>query len=144
MTAVNRSALVRYSALQMFALVADIESYPRFLPWCERAAVSVREPGRTVATPHINFHGLRRQFTTANTSEPGVRIGMKLVAGPFRSLDGNWRFTALDADACKVEFDLQYRFSSHLLEKAAGPVFHRIANSLVEAFVRRARETYAA
>ena len=144
MVAVDRSALVGYSAQQMFALVEDVESYPQFLPWCDRAVVSVREPGRTVATLHVNFHGLRQQFTTENSSQPGMRIDVKLVAGPFRSLDGRWSFTALDGNACKVEFGLRYEFAGRLLEKAVGPVFHRIADSFVEAFARRAAQKYGA
>jgi ribosome-associated toxin RatA of RatAB toxin-antitoxin module len=142
MTVVDRSALVGYSAQQMFALVAEIESYPLFLPWCERAVVSLREPGRTVATLRINFHGLNEEFTTENVSEPGARIDMKLVSGPFRALDGSWSFTGLGERGCKVELSLRYEFSSAILEKAIGPVFRGIADSFVEAFVRRAVQKY--
>jgi len=138
MIRVNRSALVAYSAQTMYALVEDIESYPQFLPWCGGAEYSVREPGRSVATLHIDFHGLRNQFTTENTHEPGRRIDMKLVSGPFRSLKGNWCFTDLGNSGCKVELSLCYQFKSALLEGAVGPVFREIADSLVEAFVRRA------
>jgi len=138
MIRVNRSALVAYSAQTMYALVEDIESYPQFLPWCGGAEYSVREPGRSVATLHIDFHGLRNQFTTENTHEPGRRIDMKLVSGPFRSLKGNWCFTDLGNNGCKVELSLCYQFKSALLEGAVGPVFREIADSLVEAFVRRA------
>lgn len=141
MTAVDRSALVDYSAQAMFALVEDVESYPLFLPWCERTEVSAREPGRTVATLHIAFHGLKEQFTTENALQPGARIDIKLVSGPFRSLEGTWRFTPLAENACKVELSLRYEFSSALLEKVMGPVFHRIVDSFVDAFVRRAGET---
>jgi len=140
MALVNRSAIVGYSAEKMYALVEDIESYPQFLAWCDRAEVSLRKPGRTVATLHVNFHGLRQRFTTANANQPGARIDMKLVAGPFRSLDGRWLFTALEGDACKVEFSLRYQFASRLLEKALGPVFNRIADGMVESFTRRAAE----
>jgi ribosome-associated toxin RatA of RatAB toxin-antitoxin module len=125
----------------MFALVEDVESYPRFLPWCERASVSVREPFRTVATLNVAFHGLKEQFTTENLLEPGETIWMRLVSGPFRSLEGGWRFTELAQNACKVEFSLRYEFSSVILERLIGPAFRRIADSLVDAFVRRARET---
>jgi len=141
MPAVDRSALVGHSARDMFALVEDVESYPRFLPWCERAIVTVREPHRTVATLYLDFHGLRENFTTENSVQPGELIHMKLVSGPFRSLEGSWRFTALAEDACKVDFNLRYEFSSALLERLIGPVFHRIADSFVDAFVRRASET---
>jgi ribosome-associated toxin RatA of RatAB toxin-antitoxin module len=141
---IDRSVLVGYSAQQMYALVEDVESYPQFLPWCDRAVASVREPGRTLATLHVNLHGLRQQFTTENINHPGARIDMKLVAGPFRDLEGHWAFTALDETACKVEFSLRYQFAGRLLEKAVGPLFHRIADSFVDAFVRRAQEKFGA
>jgi len=126
----------------MYALVADVESYPQFLPWCDRAVVSVNEPGRTVATLHINFHGLKKEFTTENLHQPGARIDMRLVSGPFRSLEGTWLFIPLSEKACKVEFKLRYQFASVLLEKAAGSAFRGIADSLVDAFARRANERF--
>ncbi len=142
MTVVDRSALVGHSAQQMFALVEDVESYPQFLPWCDRAVVSLREPGRTVATLHINFHGLKQEFTTENLDQRSARIDMKLVSGPFRTLEGSWLFTGLGEKGCKVEFSLRYEFSSAILEKAVGPVFRDIADDFVEAFVRRAVQKY--
>ena len=142
MTVVGRSALVGHSAQAMFALVADVESYPQFLPWCDRAVVSLREPGRTVATLHINFHGLKEEFTTENLDQRGARIDMKLVSGPFRSLEGSWSFTGLGEKGCKVELSLRYEFSNAILERAIGPVFRGIADGLVEAFVRRAAQRY--
>jgi ribosome-associated toxin RatA of RatAB toxin-antitoxin module len=141
MSDVDRSAIVAHSADRMFALVEDIESYPRFLPWCERAVVLSREPGRTVATLHVNVNGLRQHFTTENVNQPGAGIEMKLIEGPFRDLEGRWSFTDLGPGGCKVEFRLRYEFGSNLLEKTLGPAFHRIADRFVEAFVRRAEET---
>ncbi len=143
MTVIDRSALVGHGAQAVFALVADVESYPQFLPWCDRAIVSLREPGRTVATLRINFHGLKQEFTTENLDRPGARIDMKLVSGPFRSLEGGWSFTGLGEKGCKVALSLRYEFSSAILERAIGPVFHGIADGLVEAFVRRAAQKYA-
>ncbi len=126
----------------MYALVADVESYPQFLPWCDRAVVSVNEPGRTVATLHINFHGLKKEFTTENLHQPGARIDMRLVSGPFRSLEGTWLFIPLSEKACKVEFKLRYQFANALLEKAARSAFRGIADSFVDAFARRANERF--
>jgi len=140
MIRVDRSALVEHTPKAMFALVADVESYPQFLPWCERAVVSLREPGRTVASLRINFHGLKEEFTTENLDQPGARIDMKLVSGPFRSLEGSWSFTGLGEKGCKVELSLRYEFSSTILERAIGPVFRDIADGFVEAFVRRAAQ----
>jgi ribosome-associated toxin RatA of RatAB toxin-antitoxin module len=142
MTVVDRSALVGHSAQKMYALVADVESYPQFLPWCDRAVVSVNEPGRTVATLHINFRGLKKEFTTENFNRADARIDMKLMSGPFRSLEGSWVFTALSENACKVELTLRYQFASALLEKIAGPAFNDITDSFVDAFVRRADEKF--
>jgi len=139
---VDRSALVGYSAQAMYALADDIESYPQFLPWCDGAEYAARQPGRTVATLHINFHGLKNQFTTENVHQPGRRIDMKLVSGPFRSLEGSWSFTDLGNNASKVEFSLRYEFASSLLEAAVGPVFRRITETFMDAFVRRADEKF--
>jgi ribosome-associated toxin RatA of RatAB toxin-antitoxin module len=142
MITVDRSALVAHSAQKMYALVADVESYPQFLPWCDRAVVSVSEPGRTVATLHINFRGLKKEFTTENFNRPGARIDMTLMSGPFRSLEGSWAFTALSENACKVELSLRYQFASTLIEKIAGPEFQDIMDTFVDAFVRRADEKF--
>jgi ribosome-associated toxin RatA of RatAB toxin-antitoxin module len=138
MTRVEKSVLVMHSAHEMWELVEDIPAYPQFLPWCSGAEVHQRENGRTVATLHINFHGLRQQFTTRNTSIPDHSLRMELVEGPFQHLQGEFHFVALQENACKVSFSLEWTFSSRLLEKVVGPVFHRIANSMVDAFVARA------
>jgi len=138
MSSVGRSALVNHSAQEMFALVSEIESYPGFLPWCDKAVVSERAPGRTVATLRINFRGLKEEFTTENLSRPNERIDMRLVSGPFRSLEGSWRFTPLSDGACKVELSLRYEFANALVGKLVGAVFDEIADSLVDAFARRA------
>jgi ribosome-associated toxin RatA of RatAB toxin-antitoxin module len=142
MSIVSRSAIMNHSARDMFALVLDVESYPSFLPWCDRASVAERVPGRTVATLRINFHGLKEEFTTENRDRPGESIDMKLVSGPFRSLEGGWRFTPLSGDACKVELDLRYEFAAGLLDTVVGKVFDEIASSLVDAFARRADQLF--
>jgi ribosome-associated toxin RatA of RatAB toxin-antitoxin module len=144
MVVVDRSVLAPYASGEMFALVDDVESYPQFLPWCEGTRVDLREPGRTVATIRANFHGLRQQFTTQNTNRPAERIDIALVSGPFRTLRGHWVFTPLGDRGCRIDFRLEYQFASRILEKAAGPVFHRIADSFVDAFVRRAEERFGA
>jgi ribosome-associated toxin RatA of RatAB toxin-antitoxin module len=142
MVRVERSVLVGYSAERMYALVGDIERYPDFLPWCEAARLDARDNDLVTATLHINYHGVRQQFTTLNSQVSNKVITMKLVRGPFRNLDGVWRFTALGEAACKIEFSLEYQFSSALLGKLVGPVFNHIANTFVEAFVRRAEGLY--
>jgi len=143
MVMINRSSLVEYSAEKMYALVEDIESYPQFLPWCSGTDVSVREGTRTVATMHVNFHGVREKFATENASEPGRLITMQLVSGPFRHLRGHWRFTPLTEQACKIEFCLEYEISNRLLGRLIGPVFQHIGDSFMDAFVRRAEQVHA-
>lgn len=142
MVVIDRSALLGHGAPDMYALVDDVESYPRFLPWCDGAQVRSRGGLRTLATIHINFHGIRQHFTTENVSEPSTQISMKLVSGPFRRLQGQWRFTALGEQACKVEFHLEYEIASRILERAIGPVFHHIADTLMDAYSGRADELY--
>ncbi|MBI2319753.1 MAG: type II toxin-antitoxin system RatA family toxin [Betaproteobacteria bacterium] len=142
MIVVDRSALLEHKAADMYALVDNVESYPRFLPWCSGAQVGARNGTRSLATIHISFGGIRQHFSTDNTSEPVTSITMKLVSGPFRRLQGYWRFKPLGEQACKVEFHLEYEIASRILERAVGPVFQHIANTLMDAFARRADDVY--
>ena len=144
MPLVEKSVLIERSAQQMFDLVEDIESYPQFLPWCSGTRIDFRDERRTVATLHINFHSVKAHFTTENAKENPAWMTMKLVDGPFRRLEGIWRFKSLTENACKVEFQLSYEFSNRLFEKIIGPVFSQIANTFVEAFVKRAQQVYGA
>lgn len=138
MPEVTRSVLVAHSPAQMFALIDAVEDYPKFLPWCGATEVLHRDQTTTRATVEINYHGIRQSFTTENAKRPPQEMLIRLVEGPFRKLEGEWRFTALGDQGCKIEFRLSYEFSGRLLEKLIGPVFNYIANSLVEAFVKRA------
>lgn len=142
MAQVDKTVLVEYTCDQMFALVRDAEQYPQFLPWCSAARVEQGVNGATRATLHIDYHGVHTSFTTENVHEPPRTIEIRLVQGPFRHLQGTWRFTALGDAACKIQLRLMYEFSSKLLEKLVGPVFGYIANSLVDAFVRRAEQLH--
>lgn len=143
MALVKKSVLVAYSAQQMFALVDDVAAYPQFLPWCGGASVSEVDGDVVHATVHIDYHHIKQSFTTENLRIPPQRIDMKLKDGPFRHLDGSWLFIPLSDSACKIELQLHYEFSSRLLEKAVGPLFHYIANNFVDAFVHRADKVYA-
>lgn len=143
MKSVERSALVPHPSARLYALVADIESYPQFLPWCSTATIQVREPHCVEATIGIDFRGIRQSFTARNTLEAEQAITIALVRGPFRSLNGLWRFRELAPAACKVELQMRYEFASALLERLAGPVFNHIAITLVDAFIRRADSLYA-
>lgn len=142
MAVVNKSVLLAYSAEQMFALVDRVEDYPAFLPWCGGVDVKLREENHLIATLSINYHGLKQSFTTENRNVYPTSMQMKLIEGPFKHLDGMWRFKPLRANACKVEFDLHYEFSSKLLEQLIGPVFGMIANGFVDAFCQRAETVY--
>ncbi|MEA5446900.1 type II toxin-antitoxin system RatA family toxin [Gammaproteobacteria bacterium AB-CW1] len=142
MRKVQREALVPFSAQAMFELVNDIESYPQFLPWCRDAKVLSREEHELTASLTLAKGGIHRSFTTRNSMEPGQLIDIRLVDGPFRHLEGEWRFEALREDASKVKLDMSFEVSSGVLSAVLGPVFHQIANSLVDAFVRRAHQVH--
>jgi len=142
MALVERSVLVAYSAQQMYALVDAVEKYPEFLPWCGGTAVEHRDAQMTRASIQIDYRGIRQSFKTENRTQPSSQIDMRLVSGPFRTLDGTWRFTALAAQACRIDFHLHYEFSNRLLEKLVDPVFSYIASTFVDAFVSRAERIY--
>jgi ribosome-associated toxin RatA of RatAB toxin-antitoxin module len=142
MATVERSVLVPYSAERMYALVDQVEHYPDFLPWCGDAHVEHRDGATTRAAIRIDYHGLRQSFKTENRTTPPERIEIRSLSGPFRHLHGTWLFTRLAPDACRIDFKLHYEFSSRLVERLVGPVFGYIANSLVDAFIRRADALY--
>lgn len=143
MRRIDKSVLIEHSAEQMYALVDAVEDYPQFLPWCGGAQVKWRDEQTTVATIHIDYHHVKQSFTTENSKQRPVSIDMKLVEGPFKHLDGRFRFTELAPEACKVEFQIEYQFSNKLLELVIGPVFSHIADTFVEAFILRADKVYA-
>jgi len=142
MAVVHKSVLVGYSAEQMYALVECIENYPQFLPWCGGAEIHSREENKCIATLAINYHGIKQSFTTENINTYPVSIKMGLKKGPFKHLEGEWFFKSLREDACKVEFELHYEFSSKILEQIIGPVFGKITNSFVDSFCKRAEVVY--
>ncbi|MRR50164.1 MAG: type II toxin-antitoxin system RatA family toxin [Rhodocyclaceae bacterium] len=142
MALVQKSVLIERTATQMFELVDRVEDYPRFLPWCGGTELLRRTERITAARLHINYHGIKAHFSTENEKQAPHIMSLHLTEGPFRHLDGNWRFTPLGDTACKIEFSLHYEFSSKLLEKALGPVFNHIANTFVESFVKQAGQVY--
>lgn len=142
MAVVHKSVLLAYSAQQMYELVAAIEEYPKFLPWCGGVDIRERSENAVTASLGIHYHGVRQSFTTSNINTPHSEIKMRLVDGPFKALDGVWSFKPLREDACKIELDLHYEFSSMILEQLIGPVFGMIANSMVDSFCKRAETVY--
>ena len=142
MTSISKSALVPYSPAQMFALVNGIETYPEFLPWCRNTEVLSRSDDEVRATIELSKGGVEKAFTTCNRNQKNKMIEMRLVEGPFKRLEGFWRFDALGDEGCKVSFDLEFEFASRMLDMVVGSVFGQIANSLVDFFHRRAVEVY--
>ncbi len=163
MKTVHKSVLIWFSAEEMFALVTDIASYPAFLPWCDRALVQAVEVDGVVAEVGISISGIRQSFVTRNVHSHvgllGRKVQLSLIKGPFSDLNGEWCFTPLEASpvavdsslssepmpaprACRVDLRLNYSFDNVALSALVGPVFDRIAGSLVDAFVKRAEQVY--
>ena len=143
MPLISRNALVPYSTEEMYALVAAIEDYPKFLPWCRSTQVLSRRDAEVQASIEIARGALNKSFTTVNSMQPNQMIEMRLLQGPFKHLQGCWRFDELKtASACKISFDLDFEFENKLVALVAGPIFGQIANSMVEAFSKRAIEVY--
>ena len=142
MVNISKSALVSYSAQEMFEIVDDIASYPQFLPWCGSTQIIQRNEDTVEAAIQITHSGINKTFTTRNRNQKGKMIEVQLVNGPFRHLHGYWRFERLEDNACKVSLDMDYEFSSKILGLLVGPIFGQIANTLVDAFCTRATKLY--
>ncbi len=125
----------------MYALINDIERYPEFVPWCTAARVESRKESEIVATLNIKRGPLRAEFTTRNLLEPGKRVLMQFVSGPFRVLEGLWTLTPLGELGCRVELEMRFEFANRVAGALFEPLFEDTAASLVDAFVKRARET---
>ncbi|CAD5367115.1 Cyclase [Rubrivivax sp. A210] len=142
---VRKSVLLWYSPREMYELVTAVQDYPAFLPWCNRAELIESHDDGVTARLSLAYHGLHHAFTTRNLQKTDESVTMQLVDGPFSLLDGSWFFTPLGngtMQACKVEFDLRYAFSSRTLEALVSPVFDKVANTFVDSFVRRAEQVY--
>ena len=142
MTTISKSALVSYTPEQMYKLVDDIEAYAEFLPWCGKATEIFRDEEKVEASLFISYSGLNKAFTTRNKLCVYEKIEMRLLEGPFKSLEGIWLFEPLGETACKVRLDLDFEFSSKIIGLTLGPVFSKMANSLVDAFIQRADKVY--
>ncbi|MEO8400933.1 MAG: type II toxin-antitoxin system RatA family toxin [Gammaproteobacteria bacterium] len=142
MTTIKRSALVSYTPRQMFELVNSIEDYPRFLPWCRSTEVLKRTEKEVEASIEIAWSGMHKSLTSRNQLFQFDRIEITLVKGPFRHLEGRWGFVALGELGCRVNLELEFELTGHIVDKVFQPIFHHIANSLVDAFCRRAVAIY--
>ena len=142
MPKVNKSALVPYSAEQMFNLVNDVEAYQSFLPGCKQSQVITQSDTHMQAKMVLAKAGIEQVLVTNNTLEFAKRIKMDLSDGPFKSLNGGWTFTEMSEEACKIELDLEFKFASRLVDMAFGKVFRDLTSKMVKAFSKRAREIY--
>ena len=142
MELIDRSALVPYTTDEMYALVSDILTYPQFLPWCSGTQILSQEGQELSARIDFSVSSVSQSFATSNQLKPGEEIAMQLVDGPFSQLEGRWRFEPLGDAGCKISLLLEYDFSSKMVSLVVGPVFNKIANTLVDAFQKRAVEVY--
>lgn len=141
-TTVQKSALVKFSALQMFNLVENVEAYPEFLPWCSGSRILTRNGDMFEAELMIAKGGFNKSFTTRNRSDAGGRMTISLLNGPFSYLEGVWNFMPLREDASKISLDLQFEMSGKLAALAFGMVFNQICNTMVGSFTQRAKQVY--
>jgi len=141
-TEIHRSALMLYPADKMFSLVDDIEQYPRFMDGCVGAQVLRREGDVVEATLQLSKAGIRQSFTTRNIRQPPNKMRMELVEGPFDVFEGCWTFDVLRPDACKVSLDLRFSMKQGIAARAMAKLFDQVANNLVDAICKRAREVY--
>ena len=139
---VERSALVVYSAGQMYRLVHDVAAYPEFLSWCQETCVHEQTDFEQIASLKIAFSGLERQFTTRNTLERNARVSMSMVDGPFQHLTGEWVFRELGDMGCKILLYMDFEFKHSLLSRAFEHGFAKVADRLVKDFCSRADEIY--
>jgi ribosome-associated toxin RatA of RatAB toxin-antitoxin module len=142
MRRVQRSAIVPFSDERMYALVNDVRAYPEFLPWCRATRVVEESDTGMRASLQLARNGVQKWFTTINTLDPGARIDLRLADGPFRHLEGHWRFEPLGAEGCRVALDVSFEFDSMLLNLSFGPALEQIFGSLLDAFVKRAAELH--
>ncbi len=142
MPRITRSALVPFSAEQMYALVNDVESYPSFVPGCAATRILSRDENSMTAALDVAKAGIRKTFVTRNRLTDASSIEMELVEGPFRKLSGGWKFVSIDVNACQIELNLEFEFTNFLVEKAFGAVFNELAINMVKAFSQRAKDVY--
>ena len=143
MRRVRRSALVHYTAAQMYGLVKDVEQYPAFLPWCNDAEVHLREPGFIEASLELHHRGISKRFRTRNALQENESLGIELVGGPFRCLSGGWIFQELGDAGCKVSLELEFEFENRTTDLVFGRFFEKTCNALVDSFTKRAAHIYA-
>lgn len=139
---VERSALLPYSAAQMYALVNDVLKYPEFLPWCANAELISSSDIEMVAKLSIAKGPIKQYFITKNTMVVDTSIEMRLQEGPFKHLYGVWTFNQLNDEACKIHLAMDFDYSSVIIKATLGPLFNKAASTMVDVFCQRARALY--
>lgn len=139
---ISKTAVVPYSAEQMYALVNDIESYPEFLPWCTGASVQNRTDTGLIASVSLAAGRIQHSFTTENTMRPGRQIDVRLISGPFSYLNGTWKFEPAGNSLCRIDLQMNFEFRNKLLKLTLSPVFNQFMTRLVSAFVERAEKIH--
>lgn len=139
---IQRKETVPYTPTQMYDLVNDVEKYPEYIPWCRESEILLFNDDEMRATLSFELGGIRKSFTTCNLLQKNKMIELSLIDGPFKQLQGFWRFEALDNHHCQISFDLNFEFESKMIGMMFGPVFHQMTNSLVDTFIERAKKIY--
>jgi ribosome-associated toxin RatA of RatAB toxin-antitoxin module len=139
---ISRTALIPYSAKQMYALVEDVVTYPEFLPWCTGATLHSKDMDTIEASLELQKSGVTKSFRTRNTLRPDESMGIELVGGPFRHLFGEWRFEQLGDDGSKVSLNLEFEFENRVTDTIFGRYFEDTCNSLIDSFTERAHSMY--
>ncbi len=143
MECISKSAVVPFTAEQMYALVNDIESYSQFLPWCSGGEVHEQDPHFMKASVSLAVGRVKQTFTTENSLQPGKRIDVQLVSGPFKQLQGYWSFESAGEGMCRIIFKMNFEYKNIIIKLALNKLFQRIGNTLVASFVERANSLYA-
>lgn len=142
MSRVEKTALVAHSSQRMYELVADVDRYQEFLPWCRSSSLISRDDELLCGEIEVAKAGVVQSFSTCNRLHPYERMDIDLKEGPFKKLSGHWQFVSLREDACKIVLVLDFEFSNRLMNSAFGVVFGQIANTLVDSFCKRASDLY--
>ena len=139
---VERSALLPYSAEQIYRVISDVDAYPEFLNWCESTHIESQEDGQQLASMKVAYGRLKVSFSTRNTLTENEKVDMQLVNGPFKRLSGCWLIKSLDDQACKVTLNMEFQFSNPITHRLFGKVFQSVVSAQIDAFQKRAKSIY--
>ena len=140
MFTIKKQAIVFHSKERMFELVDQVEDYPTFLPWCGETEVLAKNKDITRARINIRFKGIKQSFTTENHKTYPDKMIINLIDGPFKKLEGEWRFIEIEKGSSRIELELNYEFKNFILEKLISPAFTVIANTFIDSFVAKANK----